>query len=619
MADVDGMPWPSLDMFSEITLVNWGYLFTKLDFVNNRYMVRGRNQRLEHVCTIPDQRSTRGLKGGSAVNPDSGHYETVGLKNRIDVPYPKKPGALNEACRLDYTIIVDFEYIPPPAESQPTPNYDTPPPGSLSDTDVHAISKIPQSEHGAYLSLLTAYQQRGVGDSAVDYYNFDVQFATEYKEFPITWTFDKVDYDRWVPVTMINTETGMSTQGPVTRGSGPTNYICPCLGANSGITGLPGPAWAVAEHQAKAAEMFALRFSFDWFFLDSTGAEPAEPPPCRSTLWVADPFQRFLGGDWYVASWAPFRLDDGNENWFMNHTDGFQPPFYFFERQYEYHYIGPAKYGYHVPMPHTEDESGHVFVNFNFPEKKPAPYGLIGGDQYFFTGAPWSEPPYGPTSRDPYTWQYHIERGTDYLVPMTYSYIKEKDPDVQYGSFDEYVDLRLFNDAKEEHGSAGVVPGGSAEGNGTDHFYPDWGPIFTGGGKIDKAAKGSGQGKINRVAITVREKYMAYSVNGGPIQVIRQDANFSIPRGFNAREQAEDGKFYSFRKPRPYLTDADGNSTTGEGFAFEFLEDDVYVRCIWIHPIKQPKDAETLPHPLTKWSKVRDLPLPTTTAWKRKY
>jgi hypothetical protein len=109
---------------------------TKLDFVNNRYQVKGKKQILAQVLDDGSRDpprtdgqvydATQWLKPGKGLDLRgrkdfslSGTAEAdilfpplqARLKNRETVPTKANPGALNEFTFLDYTIVLEFDWF----------------------------------------------------------------------------------------------------------------------------------------------------------------------------------------------------------------------------------------------------------------------------------------------------------------------------------------------------------------------------------------------------------------------------------------------------------------------------------------------------------------------------
>lgn len=121
----------ALDPFTDIIAVHWPddtTDITKLDFVGNKYMVRGKFQNFDQVLgddligpdghTVfrdgAEQRSWRTAAGLDLRLFDSFGLSTGArrayLKNKTEEPNKKNPGALNEFLRHDYTIVVEWDH-----------------------------------------------------------------------------------------------------------------------------------------------------------------------------------------------------------------------------------------------------------------------------------------------------------------------------------------------------------------------------------------------------------------------------------------------------------------------------------------------------------------------------
>lgn len=116
-----------LDMFTTLIAVHWpDNEITKLDFVGDRYMVRGKDQDLDEV--LGDELSSPGHRADGATQRswrtveglDLRSYNEFGLtiaqnkaflKNKIPVPTKKNPGALNEFLYLSSTLVIEFDWI----------------------------------------------------------------------------------------------------------------------------------------------------------------------------------------------------------------------------------------------------------------------------------------------------------------------------------------------------------------------------------------------------------------------------------------------------------------------------------------------------------------------------
>lgn len=122
----------ALDPFTDIVAVHWPTKgITKLDFVGNRYMVRGLDQELADVLgddlpnaidpSLPPyhdgsvQRSWRTADGLDLRQYDDFGLRTAGnkayLKNKTATPDKKNPGALNEFLFIDGTVVMEFDWV----------------------------------------------------------------------------------------------------------------------------------------------------------------------------------------------------------------------------------------------------------------------------------------------------------------------------------------------------------------------------------------------------------------------------------------------------------------------------------------------------------------------------
>lgn len=118
-----------LDPFDHIVAIHFPHgpkAITKLDFVNNKYKVRGRSQSLEDVIgdegpghqPAATQQSYRTSAGLDLLRYDSFGL-TIGqkkafLKNKVAVPTKLDPGALNEFLFLNSTMVIEFDWIDVP-------------------------------------------------------------------------------------------------------------------------------------------------------------------------------------------------------------------------------------------------------------------------------------------------------------------------------------------------------------------------------------------------------------------------------------------------------------------------------------------------------------------------
>lgn len=113
----------SLDPWSYPVAIHWGGGITKLDFVGNRYMVQGQDQELADVLgeatrgmTQAQQLAYRTSVGLDLREPDSVFHLPVNprrafLKNKVNPPTKKDPGALNEFLYLGGTIVTEIDLV----------------------------------------------------------------------------------------------------------------------------------------------------------------------------------------------------------------------------------------------------------------------------------------------------------------------------------------------------------------------------------------------------------------------------------------------------------------------------------------------------------------------------
>lgn len=117
-----------LDMFTTLIAVHWPENdITKLDFVGNRYMVRGKDQDFEDVLGDEAENMDSGWTPGATQRSwrtedglDLRMYDDFGLstgakkayiKNKIPEPTKKTPGALNEFLFLNSTVVMEFDWV----------------------------------------------------------------------------------------------------------------------------------------------------------------------------------------------------------------------------------------------------------------------------------------------------------------------------------------------------------------------------------------------------------------------------------------------------------------------------------------------------------------------------
>ena len=111
-----------LDPWTDIVAVHWSPGGdTKLDFYNKKYMVRGKIQLLADVLGV-DFDFNSALSQRALVTADvldlrrysGGHLliapSTAWLKNKTTTPSKTNPGALNEFLRMDWTMVMEFDW-----------------------------------------------------------------------------------------------------------------------------------------------------------------------------------------------------------------------------------------------------------------------------------------------------------------------------------------------------------------------------------------------------------------------------------------------------------------------------------------------------------------------------
>lgn len=112
-----------LDPWQSIVAVHFpkGDQPTKLDFVGNRYMVRGQDQELAEVIGSPHHDAEAQLACEvPGVGLDLRQYNSFGVqasgktvyfRNKTDKPDKTNPGALNELLRHDYSLVVEWAWF----------------------------------------------------------------------------------------------------------------------------------------------------------------------------------------------------------------------------------------------------------------------------------------------------------------------------------------------------------------------------------------------------------------------------------------------------------------------------------------------------------------------------
>lgn len=106
-----GAPIP-LDPFTDIIAVHWPETeMTKLDFVGNRYMVRNHDQDIADVVDHPEYRTTEGAILPKNLAALYEGWNWLRLINKEGFGEDHLLGAMNEAMRLDYTIIYEADWL----------------------------------------------------------------------------------------------------------------------------------------------------------------------------------------------------------------------------------------------------------------------------------------------------------------------------------------------------------------------------------------------------------------------------------------------------------------------------------------------------------------------------
>jgi hypothetical protein len=127
--DGDGRGPYQQDPFTHIVAIHFPSDFTKLDFVNNRYMVRNKDQSLGDVIQAGQvsYRTSDGLDLRGQVDgaPDPLVFPRIAyLRNKTATPDKANPGALNEALFLKSTFVLEFDYYDYEALIAALPGYD---------------------------------------------------------------------------------------------------------------------------------------------------------------------------------------------------------------------------------------------------------------------------------------------------------------------------------------------------------------------------------------------------------------------------------------------------------------------------------------------------------------
>lgn len=106
------------DPFDHIIAIHFPHgnnAITKLDFVNNRYMVKGKTQALADVVVEPEYRVAQGLDTRGRDDADAVEIvrppRTAHLRNKVDPPTKTNPGALNEFLFLGGTVVAEFDTL----------------------------------------------------------------------------------------------------------------------------------------------------------------------------------------------------------------------------------------------------------------------------------------------------------------------------------------------------------------------------------------------------------------------------------------------------------------------------------------------------------------------------
>lgn len=601
-----------VDTFAWPVIAVWGEDITKLDFVNDKYMVRGKFQKRNQVVTSYDIVEPGSGWNMGAISEVSSFDNS--LKNKRAVPTHRSPGALNEFSRLDYTMVIEWDEFDITSSTQDYAFYELTPPATRSDTD---FSGYGAPSNGPTIPTLLRgffYQNTGPENdyASITTNAFEVNIASEWREVSMTITYDQVDYDYWF--------TGYP--GRFQKGSG-EYYLCP-LGGTYGWKGIPYemlPDLMSYQHN----NFFCTSFDpyLGWGVESAGEPDPnTHPPDCRrfvpTTLYgredVPNPYAD-----------AGYNLPDGNEAAMFF---GGASTYGYYVRRANYHYlgfdVGPYAFGKgHDPfriglfsqftyfdiqgvrttvaLPSVGDYYPGAGIPLGATDWVPTDFdplyiggraknllnvfspesGAIDGGT-FWGDIPWTDCPFGPSSRDPTRLRWRVRRSTPgVIVPMTFAKL-------EYPNSNEsvYTSLRLFPNSKKTY----LPKIEDDDGN----FLPDI-DILEGGFSINKNGR-------NRMAITVSGKYMAVAINGSNPTVLEAPAGFSMPRPRDAVGEDEYGnevKYYS-----PFTDEA------GKGHIFQFPYWARKIRCIWLYRKKKPIKA------LKKLSTVRDLVSGKSPYWK---
>lgn len=122
-------PGAAVDIFSTVVAVHWEEDKTILDFVHDRYMVRGKMQKRAEVLeppnvgwvqtpvsvggTLPSEGWGLDLRNGVGPDgiPTDSFPRVARLRNKTAEPNRTNPGALNEFTFLDATVVIELDYF----------------------------------------------------------------------------------------------------------------------------------------------------------------------------------------------------------------------------------------------------------------------------------------------------------------------------------------------------------------------------------------------------------------------------------------------------------------------------------------------------------------------------
>lgn len=576
-----------VDTFAWISLVDWNDDITKLDFVNDKYMVRGRYQRREDVIS-----NTGYVIPGADTGLFSQDY--ILLKNKTDVPTRSHPGALNEFAKLDYTLVVEFD-LADPEITYPgaNANYDYTPPPTFSDTDTFSFLT---PGNGVLVGdfMRTGFMFTPDGQTIDTKDIFRMPSGAVYRRTSTIFTYDKEDFDYWVIDGLPE-----FAPGPFQHGS-KDHYVCP-VGGLYGTLGIPYEQlpdqlqwqhdnWAVTARLYESIYYDTLDESIE-----------ANIPECRrfvpTTLYgrtdVPNPYERTPD--------SIGKLRDGYENSFFRNGDG---QYQFMVRRTKYWYLGyefgpygfneghdPFPVGYQNGTPYYKEEYAPGFFTWALPNSSD--YGIIPGrvfDAYgyggymtgnnlvgwMFESPPWGNLPFGPSSRKPTKAKWLGVKSTQTLIGMTYTTENTFPGDP--------ADLRMVPETSKR-----VFEAGDADVHDLD--------ILTGGAEVNKNGR-------NRLAITIAGKYMAMAINGSDPMVVEQEAGFPIPRVPDV-----EGTDPDTGNPVKYYSSFDWFEN-GAGHFFTFSGRAKYVRCAWLYRKKKPTKF------LSRLSEIRPLPDADDPHWR---